>query len=172
MLPLGRLTNAESSFYENRRRVETSATASRHALNTAPIHKVEQIESPIGSSAVASSGKLAAARCEKPKPRAHLEDEAPIVTELTLARRGLCYDPFGLGISMSTRHNCPETVTDVRLSVVADTAANLTAQLSELNELLERVRKAQLSVRRSRRKSVEKEHAFRKKRSPKSDRGK
>jgi hypothetical protein len=54
---------------------------------------------------------------------------------------------------MSSRHNCPETVTDVRLSVVADAAANLTAQLSELNELRERVRKAQLSVRRSRRKS-------------------
>jgi hypothetical protein len=52
---------------------------------------------------------------------------------------------------MSTRYNCPETVTDVRLSVVADAAANLTARLSELDELREQVRKAQPSVRRSRR---------------------
>jgi hypothetical protein len=37
-----------------------------------------------------------------------------------------------------------ETVTDAQLSVVADAAANLTAQLSELNELREMVRKAEL----------------------------
>jgi hypothetical protein len=39
----------------------------------------------------------------------------------------------------------------VRLTVVADAAANLIAQLSELNELRERVRKAQLSAQTSRR---------------------
>jgi hypothetical protein len=54
---------------------------------------------------------------------------------------------------MSALHNRLETVTDVRLSVVADAAANLIAQLSELNELRERVRKAQLSARISRRTS-------------------
>jgi hypothetical protein len=52
---------------------------------------------------------------------------------------------------MSARNNRLETVTDVRLSTVTDAAANLVAQLSELNELRERVRKAQLSARRSRR---------------------
>jgi hypothetical protein len=35
-----------------------------------------------------------------------------------------------------------------RLATVTDAAANLIAQLCELNELRERVRKAQLSVRR------------------------
>ena len=42
-------------------------------------------------------------------------------------------------------------VTDTRLAIVSDTAANLIAQLSELNELRERVRKAELSARRSQR---------------------
>jgi hypothetical protein len=50
-----------------------------------------------------------------------------------------------------------ETVTDVHLSVVVDAAANLTAQLSELNELREMVRTAELSAQ---------EHAFGKKRPP------
>jgi hypothetical protein len=38
-----------------------------------------------------------------------------------------------------------------RLAAVTDAAANLIAQLCELNELRDRVRKAQLSARRSRR---------------------
>ncbi|MEA2912934.1 MAG: hypothetical protein QOJ15_5015 [Bradyrhizobium sp.] len=42
-------------------------------------------------------------------------------------------------------------VTDTHLAIVSDTAANLIAQLSELNELRERVRKAELSARRSQR---------------------
>jgi hypothetical protein len=46
---------------------------------------------------------------------------------------------------MGARH---ELVTEVRLSVVAEAAANLIAQLSELKELRERVRKAELSTRR------------------------
>jgi hypothetical protein len=50
--------------------------------------------------------------------------------------------PFGLGISMSARHDLVDTVTEVRLSVVAEAAVNLIAQLSELKELRERVRKA------------------------------
>jgi hypothetical protein len=45
---------------------------------------------------------------------------------------------------MSTLHNRLET--DVRLSVVVDAAANLAAQISELNELREMVRKAELST--------------------------
>jgi hypothetical protein len=52
---------------------------------------------------------------------------------------------------MSTPHNHVDTVTEVRLSVVAEAAVNLIAQLSELNELRERVREAELSTRRSRR---------------------
>jgi hypothetical protein len=56
-----------------------------------------------------------------------------------------------LGIQMSTDYDVLETVTGTRLSVVANSAANLMAQLSELHELRERVRKAQLSARRSRR---------------------
>jgi hypothetical protein len=45
---------------------------------------------------------------------------------------------------MSTLHNRLET--DVRLSVVVGAAANLAAQISELNELREMVRKAELST--------------------------
>jgi hypothetical protein len=41
---------------------------------------------------------------------------------------------------MSTLHNRLET--DVRLSVVVDAAANLAAQISELNELREMVQKS------------------------------
>jgi hypothetical protein len=52
---------------------------------------------------------------------------------------------------MSSLYNRLAEVTSARLSVVTGAAANLTAQLSELNELRERVRKAQLSARRSRR---------------------
>jgi hypothetical protein len=52
---------------------------------------------------------------------------------------------------MSTLYNRIETVTTTRLSGVIDAASNLIAQLSELNELRERVRKAQVSARRSRR---------------------
>jgi hypothetical protein len=44
--------------------------------------------------------------------------------------------------------------------LAADAAANLIAQLCELNELRERVRKAQLSVRRQRRTNHRKERAF------------
>jgi hypothetical protein len=68
------------------------------------------------------------------------------------------------GISMST--NRLETVTDVRLSVVVDAAANLTAELSELSELRERVRKAQLSPEDRGAQAIEKEHALRKQRPP------
>jgi hypothetical protein len=39
-----------------------------------------------------------------------------------------------------------EKIADVHLSVIVDAAANLTAQLSELNELREMVRKAELSA--------------------------
>jgi hypothetical protein len=39
-----------------------------------------------------------------------------------------------------------ETIADVHLSVIVDAAANLTVQLSELNELREMVRKAELSA--------------------------
>jgi hypothetical protein len=47
---------------------------------------------------------------------------------------------------MNTLDNRLETATDVRLSGVVDAAANLTAQFSELNELREMVRKAELSA--------------------------
>jgi hypothetical protein len=56
-----------------------------------------------------------------------------------------------LGIQMSTLHNRLAEVASTRLSVVTGAAANLVAQLAELNELRERVRKAQLSARGSRR---------------------
>jgi hypothetical protein len=49
---------------------------------------------------------------------------------------------------MGARHELVDTVTEVRLSVVAEAAASLIAQLSELKELRERVRKAELSTRR------------------------
>jgi hypothetical protein len=52
---------------------------------------------------------------------------------------------------MSTLYNRPAYVASARLSAVTGVAANLVAQLSELNELRERVRKAQLSARSSRR---------------------
>jgi ATP/maltotriose-dependent transcriptional regulator MalT len=52
---------------------------------------------------------------------------------------------------MRALSNRIETITSASLSGAVDVAANLIAQLSELNELRERVRKAQLSARRSRR---------------------
>jgi hypothetical protein len=52
---------------------------------------------------------------------------------------------------MSTLDNRLADVANTRLSVVADAAANLTGQLSELNELRERLRKAELSAQTSRR---------------------
>jgi hypothetical protein len=55
-------------------------------------------------------------------------------------------------------------VTDMRLAVVIDAAANLNIQLRELNRLREQVRRAQLSARISRRIDHKKEHAFRIKR--------
>jgi hypothetical protein len=56
-----------------------------------------------------------------------------------------------LGIQMSNLYNRLADVESTRLSVVTGVAANLVAQLSELNELRERVRKAQLSAQTSRR---------------------
>ena len=50
---------------------------------------------------------------------------------------------------MSTLFNRLEDVVSTRFSVVTGVAANLVAQLSELNELRERVRKAQLSAQES-----------------------
>jgi hypothetical protein len=67
---------------------------------------------------------------------------------------------------MSTLDHRLETVTGARLLVITDAVANLIAQLSELNELHEPVRKADLSARRPRREAIEKEHAFTKKRPP------
>jgi hypothetical protein len=60
---------------------------------------------------------------------------------------------------MSTRYNCPETVTGVRLSVVAGAATNLTARLFELNELRERSEKRSYRFEDSGAKVIEKEHA-------------
>jgi hypothetical protein len=57
----------------------------------------------------------------------------------------------GWGFQMSSLDDHLVAVTDTRLAIVSDTAANLIAQLSELNELRERVRKAELSARRSQR---------------------
>jgi hypothetical protein len=56
-----------------------------------------------------------------------------------------------LGFQMSSLRNRLAAFTETRLSVVTDAAAKLIAQLSELNELREQVKKAQLSARRSRR---------------------
>jgi hypothetical protein len=47
---------------------------------------------------------------------------------------------------MSTLQNRLEVDTEMRLSGVVNAAANLTAQLSELNALREMVRKAELSA--------------------------
>jgi hypothetical protein len=55
-----------------------------------------------------------------------------------------------------------EAAANARLSVIAGTAADLIAQLAQLNALRDTVRKAELSVRASRRTNLEKDHAFRK----------
>jgi hypothetical protein len=57
---------------------------------------------------------------------------------------------------MSSLHDRPANVTSHHPSTVAGAAARLLAQLSELNELRERVRKAELSVRRPQRISIRK----------------
>jgi len=51
---------------------------------------------------------------------------------------------------MSSLQRRVEAVTDTRLTAITDMAANLKAQLCELNRLRDRVRKAQLLARRSR----------------------
>jgi hypothetical protein len=50
---------------------------------------------------------------------------------------------------MSSLRNPPAASTETRLPVVTGVTANLVAQLSELNELREQVRKAQLSAQES-----------------------
>ena len=50
---------------------------------------------------------------------------------------------------MSSLRNRLAASTEMRLSVVTGAAANLIAQLSELNELREQVRKAQLAAQKS-----------------------
>jgi hypothetical protein len=50
---------------------------------------------------------------------------------------------------MSSLRNHPAASTETRLPVVTGVTANLVAQLSELNELREQVRKAQLSAQES-----------------------
>jgi hypothetical protein len=59
---------------------------------------------------------------------------------------------FGeLRFQMSSLQQRLPAVTDTRLAAIAHTTANLIAQLCELNRLRDRLRKAQLSARRSRR---------------------
>src|ERR1700730_17602321 len=62
---------------------------------------------------------------------------------------------------MSSLHRHLAVVTDTRLAIVTDTAANLITQLRELNELRERVRKAELSARPTQRIDRKKECAKR-----------
>jgi hypothetical protein len=62
---------------------------------------------------------------------------------------------------MSSLHNRLENATSTHPSVVTSAATNLLAQLSELNELRERVRKAELLARRPRRMGTRKECALR-----------
>jgi len=52
---------------------------------------------------------------------------------------------------MSALQRRTAAVTDTRLAAITDTAAILKAQLYELNRLRDRIRKAELSARRSRR---------------------
>jgi hypothetical protein len=52
---------------------------------------------------------------------------------------------------MSDLQRRTAAVIETRLAAITDTAANLKAQLCELNRLRDRIRKAQLSARRSRR---------------------
>jgi hypothetical protein len=58
---------------------------------------------------------------------------------------------FKLGVSMSAIQRRTAAVTDTRLTAITNTAANLKAQLSELDRLRDWIRKAQLSARGSRR---------------------
>jgi len=51
---------------------------------------------------------------------------------------------------MSNLHSRISDIAHTRLSAIGRNALNLKAQLAELNELRDRVRKAQLSARRSR----------------------
>jgi hypothetical protein len=57
---------------------------------------------------------------------------------------------------MSSLHRRPANVTRPHPSVVTSAVTNLLAQLSELNELRERVRKAELSARRQQRMGIRK----------------
>jgi hypothetical protein len=59
-----------------------------------------------------------------------------------------------LGIRMSSLSGRIAASIETRLSVVTRTVANLKARLSELTELRERVRKAQLSAQTSRRRDL------------------
>jgi hypothetical protein len=52
---------------------------------------------------------------------------------------------------MSALQRRTAVVTDTRLAAIAETTANLKAQLRELNRLRDRISKAQLSARRTRR---------------------
>jgi hypothetical protein len=52
---------------------------------------------------------------------------------------------------MSPLHHRFAEISDLRILAMATATSNLTAQLNELNELREQVRKAQLSDRESRR---------------------
>ena len=52
---------------------------------------------------------------------------------------------------MSSLQQRIAAVSDTRLAAITDTAANLKAQLCELNRLRDRVRRAQLSARSSQR---------------------
>ena len=52
---------------------------------------------------------------------------------------------------MSDLQRRTAAVIETRLAAITDTAANLKAQLCELNMLRDRIRKAQLSARRTRR---------------------
>jgi hypothetical protein len=65
---------------------------------------------------------------------------------------------------MSSLHRHLAVVTDTRLAIVTDAAANLMTQLSELNEMRERVRKAELSARPTQR--IDRKKRMREKRPP------
>jgi hypothetical protein len=55
---------------------------------------------------------------------------------------------------MSSLQQRVEAITDTRLATITDTAANLKAQLNDLNQLRDQIRKAQQLPRRSRRTSA------------------
>jgi hypothetical protein len=58
---------------------------------------------------------------------------------------------FKLVVSMNALERRTAAVIDTRLAAITDIAANLKAQLCELDRLRDRIRKAQLSARGSRR---------------------